>query len=541
MTSQILENRFEIESQLSCTDFSTVYLACDRRHPHRPACLITAIAYHQREIRHRLEREAQLLERLGRHPQIPRVLAYFHKSTQAQPNGGHSENQPLGTFYLVQDYIEGHPLSEEITPPRRLSESYVNQLLKDVLVALTFAHEQGLVHQNLHPQHLIREARDGQIWVTQFGAIAKIARSKLLPDGRLGCSVPVSPHPYTAPELLRAATTDEGERSLQPASDLYSLGLIAIEALTGQRHQYFNYDPQCGLQWRTEAVVSIPLAEFINRLIRQDWRDRFPNAQEALATLKAQSDRDRVAKDSRLPTVVAAPGTPDRKPNRKSPAQNWTQASTAQLTGTQSAKKALSPTFFKFVIGSVALVLALGLGVKAYQWGEYQFSLLPKMWSQSWQNWRWQGPAWGGSPKSAYAAADPKALTPLLADGSILLQPAAATAFWQMVVAAQSDGIALYPLAGYDPANKSGRDSSRNSNNDYATGYAIDITTGDRADLDRKPSFADTPAFQWLNRNAQSYGFQLSSSNDRLLGGAFKEPWHWRYIGDDGSRKVFNR
>ena len=80
MPTQILENRFEIESQLSCTDFSTVYLGCDRRYTHRPHCLVTAIPYHQREIRHRLEREAQLLERLGRHPQIPRVLAFFSPS-----------------------------------------------------------------------------------------------------------------------------------------------------------------------------------------------------------------------------------------------------------------------------------------------------------------------------------------------------------------------------------------------------------------------------------------------------------------------------
>ncbi len=516
MTPQLLENRFEIESQLSCTDFSTVYLACDHRHAHRLPCLITAIPYHQREIRHRLELEAQLLERLGRHPQIPRMLAYFHKSTQVQPN----ESHPLGTFYLVQDYIEGHPLSEEIIPPKKLSESYVSQLIEDVLVALTFAHEQGLVHQNLHPQHLIREARDGQVFVTQFGAIAKVARSKIAADGSLGCSIPVSPHPYTAPEQLRAAA--DGTAELQPASDLYSLGLIAIEALTGQRHQHFIYDPQRGLQWRTEAEVGIPLAEFIERLIRQDWRDRFPNAKEALATFKAQRNRDRIAKDSHLPTVIAAPGTRGRKS-----LSNW-QASTSQLTGTQSANKGLSPTFFKFAIGSVALVIALGIGVKAYQWGEYRVSRLPKTWSQSWQNWRSQGPSWGGSPKSLYAAADPKVLTPLLDDGSILLQPAAAAAFWQMVVAAQSDGIALYPLSGYAPEN------------DYITGYAIDITTGERADLDRQAGFAETPAFQWLNRNAQSYGFQISSSNDRLLGGALEEPWHWRYIGDDSSRKVFN-
>ncbi|MGB3299109.1 MAG: protein kinase, partial [Phormidesmis sp.] len=328
MISQILENRFEIESQLTCTDFSRVYLAGDRRHLHRPLCLITAIPYHQREIRHRLEREAHLLERLGRHPQIPRVLAYFHSAGDLSGKPlKEQKDHSLGTFYLIQDHIEGHPLSKELTPRKRLSESYVSQLIKDVLVALAFAHEQGLVHQNLHPQHLIRSDRGGQIFVTHFGAIAKIARSQVAADGSLGCSIPLSPHPYSAPEQLQAAT--HGTDKPLPASDLYALGLIAIEALTGDRHHQFSYEAQQGLQWRTQAEVSIPLAEFIDRLIRHDWRDRFTDATEALATFRDQSERDRIAKNSHLPTVVAAPGTRGRQPL----VSNHPQADPSQFTG----------------------------------------------------------------------------------------------------------------------------------------------------------------------------------------------------------------
>jgi serine/threonine protein kinase len=529
MTIQILEDRFEIESQLSCTDFSTVYLACDRRYPHRPSCLVTAIPYYQREIRHRLEREAQLLERLGKHPQIPRVLAYFH---QAQPSQN-QHHQALGTFYLVQDHILGHPLSEEIVPPKKLSESYVSKLIKDVLIALTFAHEQGLVHQNLHPQHLIREARDGQIFVTQFGAIAKIARSKIAADGSMSSSIPTALNPYSAPEQLRAAAGSASQSNLagpeetpeetgdRPQSDLYALGLIAIEALTGQRHHNFSYEAQMGLRWRDQAQVSLPLGEFIDRLIRQDWRDRFPHAKAALSTFKEQDGRDslgrlrhRIAKDSRLATVVAAPGVK----NTANGAMLRTRGpfNTTGLSG-YSLARPLNPSLVKLVIASAAVVLALGVGVKAYQWGEYRFSRLSEPW-QSWKSWK--------APSAAYPTAPAKSLTPLLKDGSILLQPAAATAFWQMVAAARADGVALYPLSGYA------------ANGDYATGYAVDIG-GEAVESDRQPQFSHSSAFQWLKRNAQDYGFEMSVSKDRLLGGLFDEPWHWRYVGDESSRKVF--
>ncbi|NJM96262.1 MAG: protein kinase, partial [Phormidesmis sp. RL_2_1] len=146
MSTQILEDRFELEKPLSHTDFGTVYLACDRRYQHRPQCLVTAISYHQRQIRHHLEREVQVLEQLGHHPQVPTVLAYFH-----------SDN----TFYWVQEKIIGHPLSQEITRGKALSEGYVTKLLQDVLTGLIAIHAQGVVHQNLQPQHLLRQAASG--------------------------------------------------------------------------------------------------------------------------------------------------------------------------------------------------------------------------------------------------------------------------------------------------------------------------------------------------------------------------------------------
>ena len=492
MTTQLLKDRFEIESQLSCTDFSTVYLACDRKYVHRPHCLITAIPYYQREIRHRLEREAQILERIGRHAQIPSLLTYFYKAE----SGSKSE----GTFYIVQDRISGHPLSKEIEPNRPLSESYVTKLIQDVLTALIFTHEQGVIHQNLHPQHLVRQASDGQIFLMHFGAIAKIARSKIDKNGNLGSSIPVALHPYTAPEQRSAAAASANAAGPQPASDLYALGLIAIETLTGKKHHEFPYDPIKGLLWRDQADVSLPLAEFIDRLVRYEWQDRFSTAKEALQTFRNQNARGQIANDSRLPTIVAVP-----KGKRTKPGQTQQRsASEPGSTHGSTAAIALNPHLFKLAVGSIATVIAIGIGVKTYQWGEYRLSRLP----QTWQDWR------EGSPAQA---ADPKTLVPLLADNSILLQPDAAIAFWEMVAAAKAESVSLYPLTGYEKGN-----------GEYATGYAVDIG-GSAQMLDKQPDFAQSSEFAWLRRNAKTYGFEPAFAEDRMLGGSFKQPWHWRY------------
>ena len=623
MSPQILEDRFEIEECLSHTDFMTVYLARDRHYLHRPNCIVKSINYRQANMRHRIEREVQTLELLGSHPQIPNVLAYFHtrhnnsrdsgqaKSKASGQKQGQSHSDSEQTFYIVQSWLGGHPLSEEIAVGRPLSESYVSKLLKDVLVPLARAHEQGVVHQNLHPQHLIRRSTDGQIFLTEFGTLLKLARSRLTEAGELTDSVPVSPQPYSAPELL--------QENPQPASDLYSLGLIAIEALTGLRHQDLSFDPVKGLLWREhvrlgngpEGAASLSLAEFIDRLVRHDWRDRFKDAQAALSELKTVQHRNQIAQDSRFPTAIAAPGKATAfghtighttgadsatlatnsatkqaaKGNRnylpyplnlavegsKTATGQGTrgklrhQRATSQFSsyGARTAHYGRTPSnpyLAKWAVGSIAALLAVGIGVKTYQWGEYRISRLP----QSWSDWAI------ADTSAAYPAADASELVPLFSgDNSILLQPAAVNAYWQMSAAAKAEGVDLFALSGYraepeamppatpiDTQDSAAQEAdSQNGNRllptagmangvlDYHTGYALDIG-GASETSDRQSSFARTDAYKWLTNYAKEYGFELSSAASPikrgLLGMEAERPWHWRYVGNEESQKVFS-
>jgi serine/threonine protein kinase len=538
MSTRILQGRFELKKTLACTDFRTVYLAYDHQYIQRPPCQVVAIPYQQHEIRHRLEREAQILERLSAVAAIPQLLAYFHvdaspkRTSQRTSHSARQDGNQPHLFYLVQRHITGHPLSAELVTGKPLSESYVSKLIQDVLASLIAIHAQGVVHQNLHPQHLIRRNRDGQIFLTHFAALSRLARSEVDVDGTLVTTVPVGPHPYTAPEQLQP----DYDQQQQPASDLYALGLIAIEALTGRPHYDFSYDPIKGLQWREQVEVSLHLAEFIDRLVRQDWRDRCESAAQAMDTLSGVCDRQRIAKDSRLPTVIAAPGIRPYAPlsqpgshwqstafNRSGSTINTFSVAPVASTSTKSRLQPIHPRLFKAFTASIAILLALGIGVKTYQWGQYRLTRLP----QTWQN------RTSSTPKAPTDAAKPHQLSNLLADGSILLRTEAANAYWDMVAAAQEAGVELYALSGYQDPNQPtvlpvDSDASEVVN-DYHTGYALDIGGRDET-TDRQPSFNETDAFQWLTENAQLYGFELSPRKKGLVGSASLEPWHWRYL-----------
>jgi len=109
MLGRLIDHRYRIQSQLGAGGFGRTYLAQDTRRPGQPLCvvkqLVLAADPTQRELARRLFRqEAEILERLGEHDQIPRLLAYCEEGEE---------------FFLVQAYIEGISLEQELAhdPP----------------------------------------------------------------------------------------------------------------------------------------------------------------------------------------------------------------------------------------------------------------------------------------------------------------------------------------------------------------------------------------------------------------------------------------
>ncbi|MEM8604067.1 MAG: M15 family metallopeptidase [Cyanobacteria bacterium P01_H01_bin.121] len=154
-----------------------------------------------------------------------------------------------------------------------------------------------------------------------------------------------------------------------------------------------------------------------------------------------------------------------------------------------------------------------------------------------------------------YDEADPESLV-LIAGSDILLHTSAAAAYEEMSAAADLVGLRLTPLSGFrtieiqrylffeikaergQNASERAEVSAPPGHSEHHTGYAIDIGDYDYPATDLSVSFAETPAFAWLDENAAFYGFELSFPEGNPQGVTY-EPWHWRYVGDQDSLELF--
>ncbi|MEH2070888.1 MAG: serine/threonine-protein kinase [Nostoc sp.] len=263
---KILRNRFEIIKQLGSGGSGDTYLARDLDLPGRPHCVVKH--FHPKDTNPNVskiakklfDREAEVLYQLGNdHDQIPRLFAHFHENRD---------------FYLVQEYIDGHPLTQEIIPGQCQSENAVLILLKDILEVLVFVHENNIIHRDIKPQNLMRRHSDGKIVLIDFGSIKKI--SGLGPS----LTVVVGTPGYMPSEQAK------GKPKL--CSDIYAVGMIGIQALTGLRPDQLQEDPNNGeVIWRHQAQVSDAFADILDKMICDRHSQRYQSATEVLQALNS--------------------------------------------------------------------------------------------------------------------------------------------------------------------------------------------------------------------------------------------------------------
>lgn len=282
---QILRRRYEIIQQLGGGGFAITYLAKDLDRPGQPQCVVKQLRPNQtnRKVLEFFEKEAEILERLGEHPQIPRLLAHFN------------ENQNL---YIAQEFIEGHDLAHEILPGKQLSESYVIKLLQDVLEVLSFVHQQDVIHRDIKPHNLMRRQRDGRIFLIDFGAVKQLSSIQVNPEGDVVSSVAIGTNGYTPNEQW------QGKPCL--SSDIYALGMTAIHALTGIPPEQLDEDPQTGeIIWVDRTPISPLLTEILTKMVRRHPSRRYPAASEALTDLT-----DKIISPPLPPPPSPAPPSP---------------------------------------------------------------------------------------------------------------------------------------------------------------------------------------------------------------------------------------
>ncbi|MBD1867989.1 serine/threonine protein kinase [Cyanobacteria bacterium FACHB-471] len=291
---QLLDGRYQVIGKLGRGGFGETYIAQDTRRPGHPKCVVkhlkplsTAELDSLDDIRRLFSKEAETLEKLGHHDQIPRLLAHFEKDRE---------------FYLVQEFIKGHPLSQELliehgsspeaaTPlhkePQergdRWSESQVIQLLEEVLNILAFVHEHGIIHRDIKPENIIRRQQDQRLVLIDFGAVKHLQNTSAKSSENIArqsdVTVAINSAGYTPIEQIR------GRPCLN--SDIYALGMICIQALTGLHPRSFEESLHVAeVLWTQQAQVDPELVAILTTMTRYNWKDRYQTATEVLQDLQ---------------------------------------------------------------------------------------------------------------------------------------------------------------------------------------------------------------------------------------------------------------
>ena len=265
--------------------FGITFLAVDRHIPSQPSCVIKQLSFPNsndatfNKVVELFRQEAVRLDELGKHHQIPQLLAHFEQEQQ---------------LYLVQEYIPGKTLSQELQQQGLYNEAQIWELLRDLLPVLQFIHKHRIIHRDIKPQNIIRrtppvsipsqeETKVAELVLIDFGIAKLLTHTALVQTGTI-----IGSPEYMPPEQTRG--------KVFPCSDLYSLGVTCIHLLTGvppldmfdvvnDRWAWQDFLPQ-GIQ------VSDRLAHILDKLLQNSLKNRYQSADEVLqAVLKPPAAR----------------------------------------------------------------------------------------------------------------------------------------------------------------------------------------------------------------------------------------------------------
>ncbi|BDI15727.1 hypothetical protein ANSO36C_15290 [Nostoc cf. commune SO-36] len=276
----LLNNRYKITQPLGSGGFSNTYLADDIQRPGNPQCVVKQLlpphqdAEYLNVIRRLFNAEAEILEILGKHPQIPQLLAFFEENQQ---------------FSLVQEFVRGHAMDKELSSGMRLKQAEVVEMLKEVLNVLVFVHSYGVIHRDIKPSNLIRRESDQHIVLIDFGAVKQIQ-----PQQQEAQTISIGTPSYAPSEQM------SGLPKLN--SDIYALGIMGIQGLTGINPREFRRDTNTGeiiiqieadanqqiwQHWRELTDATNELVIILNRMVHFDFSQRYQSAVEVLKALES--------------------------------------------------------------------------------------------------------------------------------------------------------------------------------------------------------------------------------------------------------------
>ncbi|NEP13810.1 MAG: protein kinase [Symploca sp. SIO2C1] len=261
----LLRERYRALEIIGQGGFGKTFLAVDQDKPSKPGCVIKQFLPQLQRAKNiqyaakLFEQEAVRLDELGKHCQIPELLAYFEQNSQ---------------LYLVQEFIDGENLAEELAQKGRFNETQIRQLLSSLLPVLQFVHEHQVIHRDIKPENIIRRRGDGQLVLVDFGAAKFVTGTALL-----GAGTVIGTPQYTAPEQLKGRANF--------ASDLYSLGVSCLHLLTEVEPLDLFDNSENDWVWRDYLTTSVSdsLKQILDKMVQMGTRWRYQSATEVLQEL----------------------------------------------------------------------------------------------------------------------------------------------------------------------------------------------------------------------------------------------------------------
>ncbi|WP_041226075.1 serine/threonine-protein kinase [Crinalium epipsammum] len=286
----LLRERYRAIKPIGQGGFGRTFLAVDEDKPSKPPCVIkqfypqaqgTSTVQKATEL---FNQEAVRLDELGRHPQIPELLAYFTQDDRQ---------------YLVQQFIDGQNLAEELAENGAFNEAQIRQLLNDLLQVLQFVHQRQVIHRDIKPENIIRNKSDRKLFLVDFGASKIVTNTSLYQQG-----TSIGSPEYVAPEQVRGQAIF--------ASDIYSLGATCIHLLT-QISPFDLYDiNEDAWVWQQYLTSNVnpDLGKILNKMLESVPSRRYQSVDEVL------KDFNKIQNVQVNPLPVApTPKPPSPQPN----------------------------------------------------------------------------------------------------------------------------------------------------------------------------------------------------------------------------------
>lgn len=273
-------SRYRTIKPIAQGGFGRTFLAVDETKPQTFAQCVIKQSFPQNTAAEKaaqlFHQEAAQLETLGKHPQIPELIAHFEQE---------------GRQYLVQEFIDGKNLAQELEQKGAFTETQIRQILNDLLPVLHFVHKSKVIHRDIKPENIIRRRLSPaplpalensyqpspfqkDIVLVDFGAAKKVTATGLPQTGTM-----IGSAAYTAPEQLMGKAVF--------ASDIYSLGVTCIHLLTHIPPFDLFDSAEDSWAWRNylKSAVSDDFGRILDTMLQSATNRRYSSASAVIRQL----------------------------------------------------------------------------------------------------------------------------------------------------------------------------------------------------------------------------------------------------------------